>query len=399
MEGERPENFTMKNHQSLVSRSLRAFGLTCLAALIFAGCRQEAPLAFERPPAPVSVVAAVTQDVPVYLDEIGKCTAREVVTVQPQVSGRITEIHFADGADVRTGDPLFTIDPRPFQAEVAATEATLAQTRAALDLARIEFARVADLVDTRAISRQDYDAKSNAVEVAEAQVKRSEAAVETARLNLEYTSIRAPINGRAGQRLVDIGNVVNANDSPLLVIQRLDPIYADFTITESDLTAVQKNMTQGTLRVEVRLPDEPGAPRAGQLTFLDNSVQGTTGTVRLRATIPNSDRRFWPGRFVNVRLILSTIPGAVLIPAAAPQMSANGTFVYVVQEDSTAEMRPVTLGQRQGDLVIVSQGVKPGEQVVVNGQIGVTPGGAVRIEGPAATESGNPAESSPGGAS
>jgi len=388
------ESIRMKERRRLYS--LNAAVLACLA-LSLAGCRQEAPLAFERPPAPVSVVAAVMQDVPVYLDEIGKCTAREVVTVQPQVPGRITEIHFADGAEVRTGDPLFTVDPRPFEAELAASEAALAQATAALDLAKIEFARVEDLVDTRAISRQDYDARRNAVEVAEAQVNRNEAAVATARLNLEYTSIRSPINGRAGQRLVDIGNVVKANDSALLVIQRLDPIYADFTITESDLTAVQKNMRQGTLRVEVRLPDEPGEPRIGQLTFLDTAVQAATGTVRLRATVPNSDRRFWAGRFVNVRLILGTIPRAVLIPAAAPQMSANGAFVYVVKEDSTAEMRPVTLGQRQGDLVIVTQGVERDEQVVVNGQIGVTPGGKVRIEGPAATESGSPAGASAGG--
>jgi multidrug efflux system membrane fusion protein len=388
----------MQNWSNPVSRSAGAFGPIFLLAVVLAGCRQEVPLAFERPPAPVSVAAAVTQDVPVYLDEIGKCAAREVVTVQPQVSGRITEIHFADGADVSVGDPLFTIDPRPFQAEVAATEAALAQARAALDLAKIEFARVADLVDTKAVSRQDYDAKRNAVEVGEAQVRRSEAALETARLNLEYTSIRAPIDGRTGQRLVDVGNVVNANDRSLVVIQRLDPIYADFTITESDLTTVQKNMAEGTLRVEIRLPDEPGVPRAGRLTFLDNAVQGSTGTVKLRATIPNADRRFWPGRFVNVRLILSTIPGAVLIPAAAPQMSANGTFVYVVKEDSTAELRPVSLGQRQGDLVIVNQGVRPGEQVVTVGQIGVTPGGKVRIEAPGATQPEGPPEVAAGGA-
>jgi len=356
--------------------------LACLSALVFAGCEKKAPPAVERPPAPVSVVAAVAQDVPIYLDEIGRSVAREVVSVQPQVSGRITKIDFADGADVKTGDVLLTIDPRPYQAQLDAAEANLAQAKAALDLAKIQFARVESVADKRAISRQDYDARKNAVEVAEAQVKQNQAAVETARLNLEYCTIRSPIDGRAGQRLVDLGNVVTANSGSLLVIQRLDPIYADFTVTENNLTAVQRNMARGTLRVEVRLPDEPDKPRDGKLTFLDNSVQDATGTVKLRATIPNGDRRFWPGRFVKVRLVLSTLQGAVLVPAAASQTSAKGPFVYVVKEDFTAELRAVTLGQRQGDLVVIDQGLKPGERVVMNGQLGVTPGGKVRIEEP-----------------
>lgn len=375
-------------------RGYLAVALPPFAALLLAACgNSEATRpAFERPPAPVSVVAAVTQDVPIYLDEIGKSVAREVVSVQPQVSGRMTEIHFTDGADVKAGDALFTIDPRPYRARLDSAQATLAQMKAALDLAKIEFARVANLVETKAISKQDYDARENAVNVAEAQVKQSQAAMEAARLNLEYCSIRSPIDGRAGQRLVDIGNVVSpSNGTPLLVIQRLDPIYADFTVTENDLTAVQRNMARGTLRVEVRLPDEPDKPREGKLTFLDNSVQDATGTVKLRATIPNSDRRFWPGRFLKIRLVVSTLQGAVLVPAAAPQMSAKGPFVYVVKEDSTAELRPVTLGQRQSDLVVVDQGLKPGERVVINGQIAVTPGGKVRIEESRAVGSSPPA--------
>src|SRR4030095_7231016 len=161
-----------------------------------------------------------------------------------------------------------------------------------------------------------------------------------------------------------------------------DPIYADFTISQSNLTSVQEQMRGGKLKVEVSLPDSGAGPVSGQLTFLDNAVQNATGTVNLRATIPNEDHRFWPGRFVNIRLVLSTIHQAVLIPAAAPQMSANGTFVYVIKEDSTAEQRAVTLGQRQGDLIVVEKGVNPGERVVMNGQLGVTPGGKVSIEQP-----------------
>jgi multidrug efflux system membrane fusion protein len=373
-----------------MTKQRTVFAAACLLALVLAGCEKKAPAEFERPPAPVTVAAAVTQDVPVYLDAIGKFTAREMVSIQPQVSGRITRIHFADGADVKTGQILFTIDPRPYQAQVNAAEANVGQAKAALELARINFDRVASVTDPRAVSRQDYDAKKNAVAVAEAQVKQHQAALESARLNLDYCTIRSPIDGRAGQRLVDLGNVVSANSGSLLVIQRLDPIYADFTITEKDLTAVQRNMARGTLKVEARLPDEPDKPRGGALTFLDNSVQDGTGTVKLRATINNNDRRFWPGRFVNVRLILGTRQAAVLVPADAPQMSAKGTFVYVVKEDSTAEPRPVTVGQRQGDLVVVDKGIQPGERVVVAGQLGVTPGGKVAIAQPGAA-AGSPA--------
>jgi membrane fusion protein, multidrug efflux system len=353
---------------------------------LLAGCEKKAPVSFERPPAPVTVAPAVSQDVPHYIDAIGKFVAREVVSIQPQVSGRITQIHFTDGAELKVGQVLFTIDPRPYQAQVNMAEANLGQAKAALELAKINFDRVTSVTDQRAVSRQDYDAKKNAVDVAEAQVKQNQAAVENARLNLDYCTIRSPINGRAGQRLVDLGNVVTANSGSLLVIQRLDPIYADFTITENDLTVVQRNMAKGTLKTEVRLSEETERSRDGKLTFLDNSVQDGTGTVKLRATIANDDRRFWPGRFANVRLILGMQQNAVLIPAEAPQMSAKGSFVYVIKPDSTADLRPVTVGQRQGDLVVISKGINSGERVVTSGQLGVTPGGKVRILEPTKVE-------------
>jgi multidrug efflux system membrane fusion protein len=354
------------------------------------GCGKKTETVFERPPAPVTVAAAVTQDVPIYIEAVGKIAAREVVSIQPQVSGRITQIHFADGADVKVGDLLFTIDPRPFQAQLSQAEANLAQAEAALNLAKVTFARVENVSDPRAVSRQDYDTKKSAVEAAEALVKQNRATVENARLNLEYCTIRSPINGRTGQRSVDAGNVVSANNGSLVVIQRLDPIYADFTITENELSAVQRNMGSRSLRVEVRLPDETGAARDGKLTFLDNTVQEGTGTVKLRATVSNGDRRFWPGRFAKVRLVLDTRRDAVLVPAEAPQLSAKGSFVFVIKSDSSSEQRPVKLGQRQGDLVVIEEGVKAGEQVVVKGQLGVTPGGKVRIA-QASTSNGSPA--------
>jgi multidrug efflux system membrane fusion protein len=176
------------------------------------------------------------------------------------------------------------------------------------------------------------------------------------------------------------------------VIERLDPIYADFTISQDKLAEVQQQMRAGSLKTEVRIPDTPENSVTGQLTFLNNAVENATGTVNLRATIPNEGHRFWPGRFVNIRLVLSTIHAAVLVPANAPQMSGKGSFVYVVKQDSTVEQRQVTLGQRQGDLIVVEKGVEPGERVVTNGQLGVTPGGKVRVDQPANPTAGNGAK-------
>jgi multidrug efflux system membrane fusion protein len=353
---------------------------------LLAACHKSAPPAFERPPSPVTVAAAQKQDVPRYLDEVGKCVARESVTIEPQVSGPITAIHFADGADVKTGDTLFTIDVRPYQAQLDAAQARLAQSQATAELARQQLARLDSLTDPAAMSQQDRDVRKNALDVAAAQVKAAEAAIATAKLDVGYCTIVSPIDGRAGHRLVDIGNVVETNPgTPLVVLQRLDPVYAEFTISEDDLGAVQQNMATKKLQVEIRLPEEPDAPRAGELTFLDNAVNAGTGTVSLRATIENKDHRFWPGRFVKVRLVLSTLEGAILVPASAPQLSARGPFVYVIKEDSTAELRPVTPGQRQGDLVVVEKGLEPGERVVIAGQMGVMPGAKVRVVEPAGT--------------
>ena len=413
----------MKFYQGLSLRFLITVFAASTAA-VFVGCTNKAaPQGFDRPPAPVSVTAAVMQDVPTYLDAIGKTVAREVVSIQPQVSGRITKINFTDGANVKKGDLLFTIDTRPFEANLRQAEANVskdlalkkqAEANLAKDVAQakwgeVQVKRYGELIKSGVVPREQYeqlratadslnatvDADRAAVHSAEEAIKVDSAAVDNSKLELSYCYIRSPIDGRAGQRLVDIGNVVSpggsgtgsagssTNATPasnsLLIIERLDPIYADFTISQNDLANVQQQMRAGTLKTEVRLP-EATDPIAGQLTFLDSTVQNTTGQVNLRATVPNSDHRFWPGRFVNIRLVLSTIRGAVLVPATAPQMSAKGSYVYVVKQDSTAEQRPVTLGQRQGDLIVVEQGVAAGEQVVTNGQVGVTPGGKVRIE-------------------
>src|SRR3989449_2368598 len=415
----------MRYTQGVSSRFQTWLYLLGLTTAVFTGCTNKAAQqGFERPPAPVSVTEAVMQDVPNYIDAIGKTVAREVVSIQPQVSGRITKIHFTDGANVKKGDMLFTIDTRPFEAnlrQAAANvsrdsalkkqaEANLAREIAQAKWGETQVNRYRQLVQQGVVPREQFEqlsanqdslnanvgAARAAVHSADEAIKVDTAAIESAKVQLSYCLIRSPIDGRAGQRLVDVGNVVNpggsnnngsgnsgsGNGNALLVIERLDPIYADFTISQNNLAEVQEQMRVGRLKTEVRLPDTSDDPVIGQLTFLNNAVENTTGTVNLRATIPNSGHRFWPGRFVNIRLVLSTIHQAVLVPATAPQMSAKGSFVYVVKQDSTAEQRPVSLGQRQGDLIVVETGVQAGERVVTNGQLGVTPGGKVIVEQP-----------------
>jgi len=363
----------------------RIEGVALAASLILTlslGCSRGNVQASPAAIAPlVTVVKATVQDVPQYLDEIGKNTAFEAVTVTPQVAGRIVERHFKDGDALRKGQLLFVIDPRPYQAAVDLAQASVAQAKAALDYDRIQFTRYADVIETRAVSKSDYDTKKNALDVDQAKADAAEASLTTAKLNLEYCYIHSPIEGRAGARLVDVGNVVQANSTPLLSIQRIDPIYASFTVTEGDLPQVQKGMSNGTLKAAVRLPsDAENAARVGRVEFLDNSVQNGSGTVTLRATVLNSDHHFWPGQFVNVRLVLATDKGAVLIPNQATQISQQGPFVFVVKSDDTAEVRPVKLGQRQGDQVVVTAGLSANERVVLTGQMLLRPGLRVRVD-------------------
>ncbi|MGC4032075.1 MAG: efflux RND transporter periplasmic adaptor subunit [Tepidisphaeraceae bacterium] len=351
------------------------------------GCKKEQAAPPQMPPPAVVVVDAATKDVPVYIDGIGKATAMEAVTITPRIAGQIVERKFEDGADIKKGQVLFQIDPAPAQAALASAQAQVAQAKAAYEFAKIELDRYSAVAGTRAISKSDYDTKQNAVDVASAQQAAAEAAVRTAQINLDFCTIRSPIDGRAGARMVDVGNVVKENETALLSVQKINPIYADFTVNEQQLADVQANMANGTLKTLVSLPvDKEG--REGALTFLDNAVQDATGTVKLRATMPNQDLHFWPGQFVNVRLVLKTLKGAVIVPTSAAQLGQKGPYVLVVKSDSTAEMRPVTQGQTQGDSLVISTGLQPGEKVIVEGQMMVRPGAPVRVlpSGPSSSQ-------------
>ena len=362
--------------------SCRIAVILLLVGLVISGCRKK-QVVTQRPPALVTVSETVARDVPIYIDEIGSCTACEAVSIRSQASGQITDINFIDGANLKKGDLLFTIDPRPYQAALLQAQASLAQSEATLILAKSEFERAKGLLPTGAVSKEGYEVKQNEVVVKNAEVQSCKAAVQTAQVNMDYCFIHSPINGLAGQRHVDTGNVITANSGDiLLVIQRLDPIYADFTITERDLSVVRQEMEKGDLKTYVRLPDESDANAVeGNLTFLDNAVKGETGTVKLRATLSNTKHYFWPGQFVQVRLVLRTIKDAVLAPYEAVQTSQSGPFVYVIKPDSTAELRLIKLGQQQDKLIVVTDGLKAGEKVVTSGQLTVTPGGKVRIAG------------------
>ena len=351
------------------------------------------------PGTPVTAIAAVSREVPVYIDEIGKATASETVTIEPQVSGKIISRKFEDGADLKKGQLLFQIDPRPFQAALDQAQGQLAKDEATKASADWNVSQDQAALQTKAISEQQLHTDIAQRDGAVGSIAVDKAAIETAKLNLEYCDITSPLDGRAGARLVDAGNVVNGgtmSGTQLLVINRVDPIYVDFTVTEAELARVQQFMSAGTLEVTVATPADqqmamaseaaaaapggapPGAPvspfqaRTGKLIFLDNTVQDASGTVRLRAELANGDHHFWPGQFVNVRLIL-TKKQSVLIPASAKQISQQGLFVYKVSPNEKsptkfiAAMQPVTIGQSQGDDVVVEQGLSRGDQIVSSG--------------------------------
>jgi len=311
-------------------------------------------------PRPASVAKVIAKDVPLYLDEIGTCAAYETVQLQAQVSGVIIGRHFQDGSDVKKGDLLFTIDPRPYQAAL-----DQAKAQAALD--QVTLKRQEDLRGRNVIAQQDYD-------TAVANAQKSQAVAEAAQVNYDYCFIKSPINGRIGLRNVDVGNLVGPSTGALVTIQGLDPIYTDFTVAENDLPLVRKYLGGANVKVETYLADGSITPRMGDLYFIDNAVQPGSGTVRARGVTPNPDRALWPSEFVRVRFILDILKDATLVPSQAVQVSQNGPFVFVVKLDNTVDLRPVTPGQpQQGDLTVIESGVKSGETVVVTGQLALSP--------------------------
>lgn len=341
--------------------------LLVVLALMLRGFTSQEKTPTRPPPRPVAAAKVITQDVPLYIDEIGTCAAFETVQIQAQVGGQIIAREFKDGADVKAGDLLFRIDPRPYEAALAHAQADLALSQATLK--RQEMLR-ADKVTTG----QEWD-------TAQANAQKAEAAVKAAQVNLDHCYIKSPIDGRIGLRNIDVGNVVGGSGGPVLVtIQGMDPIYTDFTVAEPDLPLVRRYLNGEKLKVLTDAEDDELPPREGELSFIDNSLQPGTGTVKARAITPNPDRALWPSQFVRARLILETLKDSKLVPSSAVQIGQNGPYVFVVKDDSTLELRQVRPGQRHGDLTVVTEGVKAGERVVVSGQLQLAPGAKVSVQ-------------------
>jgi multidrug efflux system membrane fusion protein len=347
--------------------------------------------------------------IPVLIPAVGTAEALATVQVRAQVTGQLSTIHFREGQEIRKGQTLFTIDPRPFQAALEQAQAVLARDSATAKNSLSQQVRYEDLFKRGLIPRDQYETQAATTSALQATLAADQAAVDTARLNLQYTSIAAPIGGRAGALVVHEGDLVRANDTaPLLVINQLAPIYVGFSVPGRFLGDIRRYQAQKPLKVQARLQGSPtgptqmsipspearegdAAPRPegfavpvdttpaeeGAVSFIDNSVDATTGTIKLKATFPNRSNRLWPGLFVQVSLLLTTDADALVVPAAAVQESQQGTYVYVIKSDRTAEMRNVRVERQQGEETVIAQGLTAGEEVVTDGHLRLTPGARV----------------------
>lgn len=345
--------------------------------------------------APVVVAAAMQRDIPLEVKAVGTVEAYSNVQVKSMIAGEITKEGFAEGQDVRRGDLLFVIDPRPYQAALAQAQGNLARDSAQEANARAQGTRYAALFKEGVVSREQYDSITAAADALKQAVEADRAAVETAKVNLTYTTIFSPIDGRTGNLMVHRGNVVKANDISILSINQVQPIYATFAVPEMYLPEIKRSQAGRKLVVTVRVPNEP-KPAEGVLTFIDNTVDPATGTIKLKATFTNHDRRLWPGQFADVSMTLSTDKNAVLIPSAAVQTGQNGQYVFVVKPDNTAELRNVTVSRVVGSDSVITSGVQAGEQVVTDGQVRLTPGKKVALSKPANAASNTEAATQPG---
>ena len=388
------------------------------AAAVLTACDKAADPATAKSPPPgvaVTVAEVVARDVPVQINAIGNVQAFSSVSVQSMISGEVLKVHFSEGQEVPAGAPLFTIDPRQLQAALLQAQATLAQHQAAvmqaeailakdtaeLENARIEEKRYKKLLDGEFVAREQYDqirtkertlsatidADRAAIETAKALVRADQAAVENVRVQLSYSEIRAPIGGRTGNLLLHQGNVVKANDvgNPMVVINQIHPIYVAFAVPEAQLDEIKRYRAAGDLLVEARPPGAPGTVARGKVTFINNTVDPSTGTIQIKATFGNDDNALWPGQFVNVALILTRQPNALVIPSQAVQSGQKGQYVFVVKADQTVEVRPVVPGAAAGRDVVIASGLKAGERVVTDGQLRLVPGARVDVKQAAPT--------------
>jgi membrane fusion protein, multidrug efflux system len=359
-------------------------GLAVLAAVLAAalpGCSR-GPAGSKQGPPPVLVLAAqaAEQDVPVQLRAIGNVLPYSKVTIRSQVTGQLQAAHFKEGQEVHQGDPLFTIDPRPAQAALEQARANLARDEAQLENARVVFERTRQLLEAKFVSQEVFDNARAAMAALQGTVLADRAAITNADLELEFTAIRSPVDGVAGSQLVYPGNIIKSPDDAMVMINQIHPIYVAFAVPEQYLPEIRREMRAASLKATVTFEGLTGSPPAGDLTFVDNTVDPVTGTIQLKATFANADSVLWPGQFVQVTLTLTEVPRAVVVPAQALQTGQSGDYLFVVKPDQTVEMRPVKAGERYEGVIVVASGLQPGETVVTDGQLNLVPGKKVAIQ-------------------
>ncbi len=352
-----------------------------IVSLLFTACSAEKEKPKPKPPVPVKVATAVQKTVPVQIRVIGNVEAYNTVSIKAQINGMLETVHFREGQDVKKGQLLFTIDRRPFVAALNQAKAALARDAAQERYARQQARRYGELVKDGIVTQDQYDQlRANADALAET-VRADRASVDNAAVQLGYCIIRSPIDGRTGNLMVQKGNLVKANDVPVLVtINQVNPIYVTFSVPEKELAEIKKYMAAGNMKVEAFVPNDAGPAEQGTLSFLDNIVDTATGTIKIKGTFANRERRLWPGQFVNVALTLTSIPNAVIVPTQAIQTGQAGQFAFVVKPDRSVESRAVVTGEVLDGETVVSKGVNPGETVVTDGQLQLVPGSRVVIK-------------------
>ena len=377
----------------MLIRSPRLFGMLALAASVAAaGCSGGDAAQTTPPPSgrgggqggaavPVTIAVVTEKAMPLDVRVIGTVIAASTVSVHAQITGEMTSVHFKEGEDVEQDQVLVRLDRRPLEAALHQAEAALARDQAQAANAKAQATRYQDLAQRGIATREQVDQIMSNAAALEATLGADRAAVENAKVQLDYATITAPFAGRTGLLQVHPGNLVRANDTaPIVTINRITPVYVSFAVPEALLTDFKRYMGGGTLNVEAVAPNDERPPSSGRINFIDNAVDPTTGTIKVKGTFPNTDRRLWPGQFVNVKVTLTSDPHAVVVPSTAVQAGQQGTFVFVVKKDQTVELRPVVVARTRGDESVMKSGVKTGETVVTDGQIRLVPGSRVSVK-------------------
>ena len=372
----------MKVHSGFVkTKVIVGFILSVLLILFIAACNKEKSQPTQKPAVPVTAGIVIQKDVPVQVRAIGNIEAYSTISVKSQIGGILARVHFREGQDVNKGDLLFTIDPRPYEAAFKQAEANLAKDTAQLENARVEVNRYAELVKKGYVAQEQYDQIRTNADAFEATVNADKAMVENARLQLKYCYIYSPINGRTGNLIVNEGNLIKANaDTSMVVINQIQPIYVTFSVPEQYLRDIKKYMSSGKLKVEVVIGKDEKHPETGILTFVDNTVDTATGTIKLKATFANRERHLWPGQFVDVLMTLTSRPNAIVVPSQAIQTGQSGVYVFVIKSDLSVESRPVVVVRSLDGESVIDKGLQPGEKVVTDGQLRLVPGAKVNIK-------------------